>query len=89
MPTIQESGFPGYEVQSWYGICAPSATPVAVLDKLNADLNAVLRIPDIQQRLAELMIGCPQTSREEFDQYIRTEIARWGQVIKDAGIPQQ
>jgi tripartite-type tricarboxylate transporter receptor subunit TctC len=89
VPTIQESGFPGFEVQSWYGICAPSATPAAVLDKLNADLNTVLRMPDVQQRLTELMIGGPQTSREEFDQYIRAEIARWGQVIKDAGIAQQ
>jgi tripartite-type tricarboxylate transporter receptor subunit TctC len=89
VPTIQESGFPGYEVQPWYGICAPSATPAAVLDKLNTDLNTVLRMPDVQQRLTELMIGGPQTSREEFDQYIRTEIARWGQVIKDAGIQQQ
>jgi len=60
-----------------------------VLDKLNADLNTVLRMPDVQQRLTELMIGGAQTSREEFDQYIRAEIARWAQVIKDAGIPQQ
>jgi tripartite-type tricarboxylate transporter receptor subunit TctC len=89
VPTIQESGFPGFEVQSWYGICAPSATPAALLDKLNADNNTVLRMPEVQQRLTALMIGGPPTSREEFDQYIRTEIARWGQVIKDAGIPQQ
>jgi tripartite-type tricarboxylate transporter receptor subunit TctC len=87
--TIQEAGFPGYDVQSWYGVCAPAGTPAAVLDKLNADLNTVLRMPDVQQRLNELVIGGPPTSREEFDQFIRAEIARWGQVIKDAGIPQQ
>jgi tripartite-type tricarboxylate transporter receptor subunit TctC len=60
-----------------------------VLDKLNTDLNTVLRMPDVRARLDELMIGGPQTSREEFDQHIRTDIARWAQVIKDAGIPQQ
>ena len=70
--------------------CAPPAgTPVAVLDKLHADINAVLRMPDVQQRLNELMIGGAPTSREEFDQFIRAEIARWAQVIKSAGIPQQ
>ena len=76
-------------MQSWYGVCAPAGTPAAILDKLNTDVNAVLRMPEIQQRLGELMMGGPQTTREEFDQFIRAEIARWAQVIKDAGIPQQ
>ena len=89
VPTVQESGFPGYDVQSWYGVCAPAGTPVAVLDKLHADINTVLRMPDVQQRLNELMISGAPTSREEFDQFIRAEIARWAQVIKSANIPQQ
>ena len=89
LPTIQESGFPGYDVSSWQGLCAPAGTPVAVLDKLNTDINAVLRIPVIQRRLHELVMEGPPTSREEFDQFIRAEIARWAKVIKDAGIPQQ
>ena len=89
VPTIQEAGFPGYDVQSWYGVCAPAGTPTAVLDKLHADINTVLRMPDVQQRLNELVMGGAPTSREEFEQFIRAEIARWAQVIKDAGIPQQ
>ena len=89
VPTVQEAGFPGYEVQSWYGVCVPSGTPVAILDKLNADINSVLRIPEIQQRLTELGIDVAPTTREEFDQFIRAEIVRWAQVIKDAGIAQQ
>ena len=89
VPTVQEAGFAGYDVQSWYGVCAPAATPTAVLDKLHADINTVLRMPDVQQRLNELVIGGPPTSREEFDQFIRAEIARWAQVIKDAAIAQQ
>ena len=89
VPTIRESGFPGYEVQSWYGVCAPASTPTAVLDKLHADLNTVLRAPDVQARLYELVMGGEPTTREEFDQFIRTEIVRWAQVIKDANIPQQ
>lgn len=89
VPTVQEAGFPGYEVQSWYGVCVPSGTPTAILDKLNTDIHSVLRIPEIQQRLTELGIDVAPTSREEFDQFIRAEIARWARVIKDAGIVQQ
>ena len=89
VPTVQESGFPGYEVQSWYGVCVPSGTPAPVLDKLHADITRVLRIPEIQQRLNELGIDVVASSRDEFDQYIRAEIARWAKVIKEAGIAQQ
>jgi tripartite-type tricarboxylate transporter receptor subunit TctC len=89
VPTIQEAGFPGFDVQSWQGVCAPAGTPTAVLDKLHADFNAVLRMPDVRARLDELVMGGPPTTREEFDQFIRSEIARWAKVIKDAGIPQQ
>ena len=89
VPTMQESGVPGFEVNSWYGVAAPAGTPALLLDKLNADITSVLRMPEIQQRLTEMVIPPSPTTREEFDQFIRAEIARWAQVIKDAGIPQQ
>jgi tripartite-type tricarboxylate transporter receptor subunit TctC len=89
VPTVAESGFPGYEVQSWYGICAPSGVPAPLLEKLNADAITVLRIPELQQRLTELGIDVAASTREEFELYIRAEITRWGQVIRDAKIPQQ
>ena len=89
VPTVEEAGFPGFDVNSWQGVCAPAATPAALLDKLNTDINSVLRIPEIQQRMEELVMVGPQTTREEFDQFIRSEITRWAKVIKDAGIPQQ
>ena len=89
VPTVAEAGLPGFDVSSWQGVCAPAGTPVALLDKLNADINGVLRMPDIKHRMEELVMVGPQTTREEFDQFIRGEIARWAKVIKDAGIPQQ
>ncbi len=89
VPTMQESGVPDFEVNSWYGVCAPAATPVAILDKLNADLHAVLRIPEVDQRLNELVMTPAPTTREEFDRFMRAEIARWAQVIKDANIPKE
>jgi len=89
IPTMQEAGLPGFEVSSWQGVCAPAGTPPALLDKLNADINSVLRIPELHQRLDELVIGGPETTREDFDQFIRAEIARWARVIKEANIPLQ
>ncbi len=89
VPTMQESGVPDFEVNSWYGVCAPAGTPVALLDKLNADIHSVLRIPEVEQRLTDLGMPPAPTSREEFDRFIRAEIARWAQVIKDAKIPKQ
>ncbi len=89
VPTMQESGVPDFEVNSWYGVCAPAGTPAALLDKINADIHSVLRIPEVEQRLTELGMPPAPTTREEFDQFMRAEIARWAQVIKDARIPKQ
>jgi tripartite-type tricarboxylate transporter receptor subunit TctC len=89
VPTVAESGFPGFEVSSWQGVCAPAATPVAVLDKLAADVNATLRTPEVRHRLDELVMIGPQTTREEFDRFVRAEITKWAKVIKDAKILQQ
>lgn len=89
VPTLNESVLPGFEVNSWYGLCAPSGTPLPILDKVHTDLTAVLRMPEIQQRFRDLVIEPAPTSREEFAQFIRAESARWARVIKDAGIPKQ
>lgn len=87
VPTMQESGVAGYEVNSWYGVCAPSATPTAILDKLNADITSVLRMPVLQKRLSELITEITPTSRQDFDQFIRSEISRWARVIEESHIP--
>lgn len=89
IPTMAESGVPDFEVNSWYGVCAPAATPTALLDKLNADLNKIMRTPELADRLAGLGMPAAPTSREEFDKFIRAEIDRWAQVIRDANIPTQ
>ena len=89
VPTMDETALSGFEVNSWYGLCAPAGTPVPILDKVHADLTAVLRMPEIQQRFKDMVIEVAPTSREEFAQFIRAEAARWARVIKAAGIPQQ
>jgi tripartite-type tricarboxylate transporter receptor subunit TctC len=89
VPTLNETVLPDFEVNSWYGLCAPAATPASILDKVHDDLVAVLRSPDIQQRFEQLVIQVAPTSRDEFGQFIRAETARWARVVKETGIPQQ
>jgi tripartite-type tricarboxylate transporter receptor subunit TctC len=88
-PTLDETALPGFEVTTWYGLCAPAATPVPILDKVHADLTAVLRLPEIRERLRDMVVEAAPISRDEFAQLIRAESARWARVIKAAGIPQQ
>jgi tripartite-type tricarboxylate transporter receptor subunit TctC len=87
VPTIAESGVPGYDVVSWYGICAPAGLPPAVLVKLNADLVKVLQAPDVQRRLADQGIEAVSSTPAEFSAYIRAETAKWAKVVRDANIP--
>ena len=89
VPTMRESGVPDFEVNSWYGLMATAATPAAILDKINADMHTALRAPEVEKRMQEVGMPPSPTTRQEFDQFVRTEIARWARVIKEAGIPQQ
>lgn len=89
VPTMAESGVPDFEVNSWYGVCAPAGTPEALLDKINADVHAVMRIPEVEQRLSELGMPPAPTTRDEFDAFMRKEIAHWAEVVRDANIPKQ
>jgi tripartite-type tricarboxylate transporter receptor subunit TctC len=89
VPTMDESALPGFEVNSWYGLCAPTGTPEPVVDKVHDDLVTVLRMPEIQQRFQDIVVVPAPTSREEFARFIRAETARWAKVIKAAGIPKE
>ena len=89
VPTMQESGVPNFEVSSWYGLMAPAGTPAAILDKINADMHTALRAPEVEKRMQEVAMPPAPTTRQEFDQFVRSEVARWARVIKEAGIPQQ
>ena len=89
VPTMVESGMPGFEVTSWYGVCAPAGTPRPVLDKLHADFTTVLSAPELQQRLNDLVVEPAPTSPDDFAAIIRAETSRWAKVVKAAGIPQE
>lgn len=86
VPTIAESGLPGYEFEAWYALFAPAKTPRAVISKVNADVNRALTQPDVRQRLAAISMEPMGGSEEAFAKYFQTEVAKWAKVIKDAKI---
>ena len=77
MPTMEESGVKDYELAGWYGVVAPAETPVPILDKLNTDIVAVLRTPEMRERLAVDGSEPVGNTREQFGAFIRSEIAKW------------
>jgi tripartite-type tricarboxylate transporter receptor subunit TctC len=89
VPTIAESGVPGYEVTVWYGICAVAGTPKPIIAKINADMVKALNMPDLRQRLDLQGVEATPSSPEAFTAFIKSETAKWAKVVKDAGIPAQ
>lgn len=85
LPTIAESGLPGYDVSAWYGMLAPAGTPRAIIDKLNQEVRRVLQTPELLQRLAADGSEPVGSSPEEFRRFIQAEIEKWGRAVKAAG----
>ncbi|HXF66747.1 MAG TPA: tripartite tricarboxylate transporter substrate binding protein [Burkholderiales bacterium] len=83
--TVAESGFPGYEDYTWIAFFAPRGTPRAVVAKLNAEIAAALQVPAVKERLATLGFEFTPNTPEQFGEYLKREIAKWGQVVRDSG----
>ncbi len=86
VPTIAEAGVPGYESTSWFTIAAPAKTPAAIIQKLNADLNSMLKAPEIQARLAGLGMTAVGGSVEYAARHYASETEKWTKVIRTAGL---
>ena len=86
VPTVAESGLPGFEVVGWFGIFAPAGTPAPIVAKLNKEINAALRSSDIQQRFASQGLIPGGGTPEDLGRFLRAEMAKWGALIKEAGI---
>ena len=86
VPTMAEAGLPGYEFASWFGVLAPAGTPPAIIKKLNTEIVKALRSPEISARLSEEGADLIAGSPEAFDAFLKSETAKWGKVIKAAGI---
>ena len=88
VPTLAESGVQGADVETWFGLTAPAATPREIVQRLNAEVRRALAAPDLQQRFAELSLSVTPSSPEELDALIKSEAVRWADVIRHAGIRQ-
>ncbi len=86
IPTFAEAGLPGIEAGSWYGVFAPAGTPKAVIAKLNSEIVNMLKLPDVQQRLATEGADPIGNSPAEFAAQVTRDIAKWGKVARESGI---
>jgi tripartite-type tricarboxylate transporter receptor subunit TctC len=86
VPTVAEAGLRDFEVTTWYGVLAPAGTPKAVVNRLNAELVKIMHSPELKERLAATGTEPLTSTPEEFAGYIKREIAKWGEVIRKAGV---
>jgi tripartite-type tricarboxylate transporter receptor subunit TctC len=86
IPTLHESGLPGFEAVQWYGLLAPAATPRDITDKIYRDASAVLKLPEVRDRLNADGAMVVASSSEQFAAFIKSETVKWAKVVKAAGI---
>jgi tripartite-type tricarboxylate transporter receptor subunit TctC len=86
LPTIAESGVPGYEASAWFGVVAPAGTPREVVTRLNTEINRAINLADMKERFAQQGATPAPGTPEDFAAWIRSEIAKWGKVVKASGV---
>ncbi len=89
VPTVAEAGVPGYSAAAWFGLLAPAGTPKAVVDKLSAETARILKVADVAERLSSLGAEPVGDTPEQFAAHIKSEIAKWAKVIRDANVELQ
>jgi tripartite-type tricarboxylate transporter receptor subunit TctC len=89
LPTMAESGVPGFEIGTWLGIVAPARTPGPILEQLNAELRRTLAQPDVKEKLAAQGFVLAEMDRGGFNRYLKSEYAKWSKLIQDADIKAQ
>jgi tripartite-type tricarboxylate transporter receptor subunit TctC len=87
VPTVAESGFPGFDAATWFALIAPAGTPHDVVMKINAETKKIMASEDLRKRFATIgMLPDKDLAPDEINAYIKSEIAKWGKVIQDAGV---
>lgn len=86
VPTVSESGVPGFEATNWYGLFAPAKTPKEIVARLNRDVNAALKAPEMRERIINSGGEPVGNTPEEFTRFLSAETAKWGKIIKEAKI---
>ena len=85
VPTINESGYKGFDAVTWFGLLAPAGTPKDVIAKLNAEFNKALQNPELRKKLGDEGADAAGGTPEQFAALIKDEIPRWGKVVKESG----
>ena len=89
LPTVQEAGLAGYDSTSWNAIFVPAGTPKAIIDRLNKELDAILKSEETKKFFADQGAEAGGGTPEELNAFVRAETAKWAKVVKDANIPAQ
>ena len=86
VPTMQEEGFDGFEATTWYGLAGPGKLSAGITNKINRDVNTILAMPDVQEKLETYGAEDGGGTPEKFAQFIRSEQEKWARVVKDANV---
>jgi tripartite-type tricarboxylate transporter receptor subunit TctC len=86
LPTIAESGLPGYETDNWYGVVVAIKTPRPIIDRLNREFARALNVPEIKEALLRSGLEVAPGTPESFGAYMKSEYQKWGKLIREAGI---
>jgi len=86
LPTMAESGYPGFDASAWFGLMAPAGTSAQIIDQLYRETVRILTLEDTRRRLADLGMTVVANTPAEFSSVIKSDISRWAKVIKEAGI---
>src|SRR5690606_9945690 len=86
VPTFAEEGLPGLDLEGWYGMLAPAGTDPAIVEKLSKEIAAIMKTPDVKQRLFDMGMTATGSTPAEFAELIKNDEPRWTKMIHDAGI---
>ena len=86
LPTVAEAGVPGYELYVWFGVLAPAGVPKEIIVRLNAEINRILQLPDVRDKFLAQGVETVGGSPERWGEHLKSEMAKWGKVVRDAGV---
>ena len=86
IPTVAESGYPDFDVVSWWGVLTPAGVPKEIIGRLHTEITKVLALPDTKAKFADQGADVASDTPEQFAAYIKSEIAKWSKLIKELGV---
>ena len=86
IPTIAEAGFAGFDADIWFGFLAPAGTPKEIVNRLNAELNRIIQLPDIQEKMKVQLFSTRTGTPEQFAKIIQSDLAKWSKLVKDVNL---